>query len=327
MTASPDGVQPPAAPAALVLFDGQNLFNGTREVFGETRWRFDPKKLAELVAARLGVTAREIRFFSGIPKWDRHRDVRAFWERKQNDFRADGVEPRFRELRYRGPQDRSGREKGIDVGIALDAFEAVVDGDVEAIIIFSQDNDLDMVPERAEKYLDREAARLGRRRVVRFYSAYPHDPAAEAAARAWTDGDGDRVRVNYLGIGGGKFTWVKIGRADFDACVDEREAALEARKVDLPAELDRLHKKHKKPVDADFDVIGRGGGFIKGRVAAVLRLPSRGVIVFELKTDLLAVKVSDACLDAFEKAIGKTAHARAEALDGTVRLVLIGVED
>jgi uncharacterized LabA/DUF88 family protein len=314
---------PPALRRATFLFDGQNVVKGIRDIFGVTRWNADPKKLAQLVAGRIGVSVHEVRFYTGYPKWDRHYDMRAFWERKLAEYRQDGVITEFRELRYRGKDDDKGREKGIDVLIALDALQAVIDGDVDDIVIFSQDNDLGEVPGRATKFLDRELARVGVRRGVRFFSAFPHEAAKEAEARAWVEGQGERPRVNFRGINGG-YRWVRLRQADFEACPDDREAALAAQKVDLPGVLARLASERRKPV-RDYDVAA-AGGYISGTVAAVLRLPSRGVIVFETTADLLAVKVCDRCLPEFDQATGKMTHAHAERQNGEVFLKVSRVE-
>ena len=137
----------------LVLFiDAQNVYHRARATFspGTTNHidgQIDPWATAERVAARGGprgerVEVSGVRVYTGYHTPERHqrayssyRRQRAFWERL-------GCEVTDRSLRYAGPEDRHGREKGIDVALAVDYVRMAIERRYDIGAIFSMDTDL-----------------------------------------------------------------------------------------------------------------------------------------------------------------------------------------
>lgn len=137
----------------LMLFiDAQNVYHRARATFcpGTTNHidgQIDPWATAERIAARGGprgqtVEVSGVRVYTGYHTSERdqrayssYRRQRAFWERT-------GCEVVARSLRYLGPEDVRGREKGVDVALAVDYVRMAIERQFEIGAIFSMDTDL-----------------------------------------------------------------------------------------------------------------------------------------------------------------------------------------
>jgi hypothetical protein len=89
-----------------------------------------------------------------------------------------------------------GHEKGIDIRIALDVVRLARDGRYDVALIFSQDQDLSEAVEAVK-----EIARA-QNRWIKVAGAFPVGPATR----------------NRRGID--RTDWVRIGRAEYDTCID-----------------------------------------------------------------------------------------------------------
>jgi uncharacterized LabA/DUF88 family protein len=120
----------PGVKRAVAFVDGQNLFWAVKASFGYTYPNYDVVALAREITTAQGWQLAATRFYTGIasplqdPKWHE------FWTKKLAAMGSRGVFIFQRELRYAprtvrlpdGTQQTIlvGREKGIDVRLALD---------------------------------------------------------------------------------------------------------------------------------------------------------------------------------------------------------------
>lgn len=138
---------PRPLPTRVVVFiDGQNLYHRCDDLFG---WPWaHPMTLARALVeedrARYGANSHVlagVRYYTGIHDPNRrprdHKSMAARLER----YRRDGVRVFPIPLRY-DPEGR-GREKGVDVRIALDLARLGTKGLYDVAIIVSEDSDLD----------------------------------------------------------------------------------------------------------------------------------------------------------------------------------------
>ena len=95
-----------------------------------------------------------------------------------------------------------GREKGIDLRLALDVVRLVLNGDCDVVLIFSQDQDLSELADEVRLIARRE------NRWIKVASAFPASPAY-------------RYR---RGID--KTDWIPIDRETYDRCIDTRDYRL-----------------------------------------------------------------------------------------------------
>ena len=192
----------PAAPRAVAFIDGQNLFHSAREAFGYRYPNYDPGQLATEVCQLKGWNLTQTRFYTGVPS--RNRDVKwhEFWKRKALRMNRAGVHVETRPLRYTrelledGTYAHIGREKGIDVRIAIDVMKLSNRKQFDVCLLFSQDQDLaELVPEI------RDAARR-QGRWIKLACAYPIGPSTR----------------NRQGIR--NTDWIRVERALYDRCLD-----------------------------------------------------------------------------------------------------------
>jgi uncharacterized LabA/DUF88 family protein len=142
----------PLAPRASVYIDGQNLYFAARDAFGHRVPNYDPTALATLVCTRKGWTLANVHFYTGIPSETDSPDWHLFWKRRLTVMGTRGVETCSRPLSYQTHRVRLsdgtirsiriGREKGIDVRLALDIVRMARAGTFDVAIVFSQDQDL-----------------------------------------------------------------------------------------------------------------------------------------------------------------------------------------
>ncbi len=199
----------PSTKRTVAFIDGQNLYHAAREAFGYSYPNYHPKNLAEAVCAAQGWSLRQVRFYTGIPETHDQRFWHAFWSRKLLTMSREGVWTYSRPLRYRNkrlrlPDGREitqlvGQEKGIDVRIAIDVVRLALADSYDVALIFSQDQDLSEVAEEL-RLIARQAGRW-----IKIASAFPFSPTTR----------------NRRGIN--KTDWVRIERATYDACLDQRD--------------------------------------------------------------------------------------------------------
>ncbi len=144
---------------AICFIDGQNLFRSAKEAFGYTYPNYDVRRLAERVCADRGWIAAEVRFYTGMPERADNAFWHHFWSAKLAQMGRMRVVVFSRALRYNNVTFRlpnggevyalRGREKGIDVRIALDMVRAAYEQRADVLVVFSQDQDLTEAVERA----------------------------------------------------------------------------------------------------------------------------------------------------------------------------------
>jgi uncharacterized LabA/DUF88 family protein len=193
----------------MAFVDGQNLFYGAKEAFGYPYPNYNVHALAERVCRTRGWTLSEARFYTGVPAASDDVFWNHFWSAKLTQMARTGVHTFSRPLRYRNRSLRLpngqvqtvlvGQEKGVDIRLALDMVRAVNECLCEVILIFSQDQDLTEVVEEVRFIAGKQG------RQVWVASAYPVSPTS----------------LNTRGID--KTEWIKITRADYDACLDPRD--------------------------------------------------------------------------------------------------------
>jgi uncharacterized LabA/DUF88 family protein len=199
----------PAVKRAVAFVDGQNLFHSVRRTFGYQSPNYDPTALARAVCALRGWRLAATHFYTGVPdeaddpRWNR------FWNARLAVMATRGVRTFSRALRYRDVQPahpsgalttiRVGREKGIDVRLALDIVRLAREDAFDVAILFSQDQDLSEVADEV-RAISRE-----HQRWIRLACAFPISPTSR----------------NRRGIEGTE--WVRIDRATYDACLDPND--------------------------------------------------------------------------------------------------------
>jgi len=197
-----DEFPPPADPCAVAFIDGQNLFHCAREAFGYTYPNYDPQKLAAEVCRQRGWKLTQVRFYTGVPSKERDPRWHEFWQKKTLRMSRARVQVITRPLRYieellaDGTYQYFGREKGIDVRIAIDVMTFADKKYFDVGLIFSQDQDLaELVPE-IRNIVQRQ------KWWIKLASAYPVGPGT----------DNDRGIRNT--------DWIKIDQTMYDGCLD-----------------------------------------------------------------------------------------------------------
>jgi uncharacterized LabA/DUF88 family protein len=174
-------IEPPVK-RAIAFFDGQNFYHAARRVFGATYPDFDPLPLAQMLCRQKGWDLVQVRFYTGVPAEEADPRWHSFWTRKLAMMGRRGVYVCSRELQYHDETVdlsdgtcatvRVGREKGIDVRIALDILRLALSDAYDVALVFSQDQDL------AEAALDVRDTSISSGRWIRVACAYPWSPAA-----------------------------------------------------------------------------------------------------------------------------------------------------
>ena len=135
------------------FFDGQSLFKAAERAFGH-RWpNFDPFKLAEAVTkGEPDRLLEKVHFYTGVHEASEDPHWYGFWTNKLNALQRHGAHIVRRNLRYsqqpveispgKFAMRRIGREKGIDLCLALDLVRLARRREYDVAVIFSQDQDL-----------------------------------------------------------------------------------------------------------------------------------------------------------------------------------------
>lgn len=180
-----------------------------KEAFGYIHPNYDVHALSQETCARAGWTLQQVRFYTGIPDQEDDALWHYFWSGKLAVMGRQDVVVYSRSLRYQNTQIKLpdgtiqtklvGREKGIDVRIALDVIRLAHHNEYDVAIIFSQDQDLTEVAEEIRVVAHEQ------QRWIRMASAFPSSPTMK----------------NKRGIN--KTEWIQIDRALYDKCLDHRD--------------------------------------------------------------------------------------------------------
>lgn len=193
---------------AMAFFDGQNLFQHAMKAFGHFHPNYNPRKLHEMVCAKMGWTPTLTRFYTGIPDYGHAPMWAAYWSNRVIAMKRAGIQVTTRPLRYheeevetpQGPKTIvTPQEKGIDIRIALDLVSCALSEQFDVALIFSQDQDL------AEAVQEVRAISKKLEREFEIASAYPAGP--QASVKRGID----------------KTTWVPIEQIDYDSCLDPHD--------------------------------------------------------------------------------------------------------
>lgn len=200
----------PGDKRVIAFVDGQNLFYSSKEAYGYSYPNYDPVCLAQAVAARQEKWhITQTRFYTGIPRSDRDPFWYHFWREKlkamqeQRDtwvyfrplvyttHRMEGEDGVVREVAV-------GREKGVDVRMAIDIIDLARKGRYDVALLFTQDQDMAEVAEEI-----RSVARETRR-WIKIASAYPSHPERPTRGVDKTD-------------------WLPFERETYDGCLDNTD--------------------------------------------------------------------------------------------------------
>jgi len=198
--------QIPINPQAITFFDGQNLFCSAKRAFGYPYPNYDPKKLAQQICTNQGWQLIGVQFYTGLPDAADPRNY--FWRAKFSQMRRDGIIVFSRELRYQDEEVilsngqtqlvRVGKEKGIDVRIAIDIIRLAHRRAYDVAIIFSQDQDLSEVAKEIRVIAQEQ------NRWIKVACAFPCASAPGNRGINQTD-------------------WLKIDKPTYDLCIDPRD--------------------------------------------------------------------------------------------------------
>jgi uncharacterized LabA/DUF88 family protein len=179
----------PRVKRTVAFIDGQNLFYAAKRAFGYTFPNYDVLALATAVCDEQSWHLVQTRFYTGVPSSDDMPEWSSFWEKKLQVMSTRGVSTFSGRLRH-------GKEKGVDVRIALDAIHAARTRTADVLLIFSQDQDL------AEVALEIRAIARESDRWIKIASAFP--------VGAQT--------TNKRGID--RTDWIRIDKSTYDRCID-----------------------------------------------------------------------------------------------------------
>ncbi|MBI5526598.1 MAG: NYN domain-containing protein [Deltaproteobacteria bacterium] len=209
----------PGVKRAVAFIDGQNLYHAARDAFGYTYPNYDVQALSRKVCEGRGWQLQQTRFYTGVPDERDDSFWNHFWMKKLAMMGRQNVVTYWRHLRYRNHTIRlpdgtehsylAAEEKGIDVRIALDVIgiRLAHRSEYDVALVFSQDQDLSEVADEL-RVIARE-----QNRWIKMASAFP----ASLLAR------------NPRGVNG--TDWIKIERAMYQVCLDERDYRPKADKV------------------------------------------------------------------------------------------------
>ena len=199
----------PAPRRAVIFIDGQNLFRSAKDAFGHNYPNYDPMALARTICLREGWELCQVRFYTGYPDPDDNPFWNHFWTSKFAQMGRQGIHVFSRTLRYRNetiiqPDGREstvmvGREKGIDVRLALDILLLGFRREYDVAVVFSQDQDLSEVADEIRILAKSQG------RWIKIVSAFPMSPTSK----------------NRRGING--TDWLKVDRETYTSCIDPRD--------------------------------------------------------------------------------------------------------
>ena len=178
-------------PRAAVFVDGQNLYYSAKAAFGYKVPNYDIRKLAQTICDRQDWHLQMVKFYTGYPNVEESPKLHRFWQSRLRVMQRDGVKVFSRVL-------RNGKEKGVDVRIALDVTRTVYANDCDVVVIVSRDQDFSEVADEV-KYIARREGR-----EITIASAYPR--GTDKSVRGI-----DRTK------------WLPMDKQLYDSCIDERD--------------------------------------------------------------------------------------------------------
>lgn len=191
----------------FVFIDGQNLFRSAKEAFGYTYPNYDVKLLSEKVCLSREWILDKIYFYTGVPDVRDNNQWHNFWTKKLSYMGRRGIKIFSRDLRYHNEKMKCpscgktytnlvGREKGVDIRIALDVIRFAHEKLYNVALIFSQDQDLSEVADEIRKIASEQ------QRWIKIASSFLISPTSR----------------NRRGID--KTDWIEIDRHTYDSCID-----------------------------------------------------------------------------------------------------------
>lgn len=200
-------MEEPSLPRVAVYIDGQNLFNAVKEAFGYSFPNYDIKKLSQEVCNTNNWVVDKIYFYTGLPDRSVDPGRYQFWTSKLAAMGSRGIKTFSRQLRYSNQRvvlsngntttTLVGREKGIDIRLALDIVKGALNDEYDVAVIFSQDQDLTEAVEEVKSIARRTS------KWVKLVCAFPYSPTLR----------------NKRGIN--KTDWFKIDKTMYDLCIDQ----------------------------------------------------------------------------------------------------------
>lgn len=129
----------------ITYIDYQNMYKGARDSFGWGNEKghfgnFRPLPLSRALAGEREL--KQIRVYTGVPHPERDRFGHAITQRRVEAFRRsdpERVRVFTRTLKYPPPE---GREKGVDVQLAVDVVRLAIEDEFDVLILCSADTDL-----------------------------------------------------------------------------------------------------------------------------------------------------------------------------------------
>ena len=169
-----------------------NMYHHARNAFGDRDGRYDPVKLATAIADSQGCQLVQTRFYVGVPSARRHPRINDYWYARLSAMQQSGVFVFRGTVNYSGNQ---GQEKGVDIRIALDSIQLILDRVCDEIVIFSTDQDFRQIKPTAEQV----ARSLGT--SIRIKCAFPETGQYKVRGIDGTD-------------------WIPFGHQTYRRCMD-----------------------------------------------------------------------------------------------------------
>ena len=153
--------------STIFYFDAQNLYRRAKEVFSITYPNFDPIALSNLIAQKHSLQIKKIRFYTGVPPKKRNRRWNKFWSKKLAILGKSELVTIFtrktqsttKTILIDGKEHQISFdvEKGIDTRITIDIVRDALDQEAEAIVIFSEDQDLSEAVKEVKKIAEKQS--------------------------------------------------------------------------------------------------------------------------------------------------------------------------
>lgn len=199
----------PASKRVVAFFDGQNLFFAVRNAFGYTFPNYNPLTLATSTCCSQNWNLTQVNFYTGLPDVSENLFWHHFWNAKLAAMGTRGVHTYSRLLKYTdetailpdgtSASVRIGREKGIDIRIALDVVRMARENLYDVALIFSQDQDLSEVADEVR------SISMQQDRWIKVACAFPSDFSYK----------------NKRGIE--RTEWIRLDKATYDTCIDPND--------------------------------------------------------------------------------------------------------
>jgi uncharacterized LabA/DUF88 family protein len=197
----------PAIKRVVAFVDGQNLYRCAKDCFGYHYPNYDVMALSRTVCQQqYGCDPTATRFYTGVAPRSESSLWHDFWQAKLRAMGQQGAHTFTRPT-------RNGKEKGIDVRIALDVIRMAHRNEYDVAILFSQDQDL------SEAANEIRTISVEQQRWIKIACAFPYAEHANSRGINSTD-------------------WIRITKATYDLCIDPRDyRPKSARPVASPSPL------------------------------------------------------------------------------------------